>query len=415
MDEIVKKILYCRSCRSKNLERVITIGPHPNANSYIATAQLEKEEIYFPLDVYLCNGCSLLQLGHTINPKILFGDYVYVSSTSQLFVNHFKEYANSVFTDFLLTKKSLVVDIGSNDGVLLKSFKDLGCDVLGVDPVSAIAEVAKANGVNTIIDFFSVDLAKKILKKHGKAKIITANNTFAQISDLDELVKGVSCLLADDGVFIIEVPYLPVMLKKMYFDLIYHEHHSLPAIKPLTYLFNRFHMRIIDVRDQAVHGGTVRIYVSHSKSSYKVSNNVRKHMMLEKSIQINKKKTYESFFLKVQKNRVTLLKLLLKLKLEGKRIAAYGAPAKGNTLLNFYNIGTETIDFIIDDSVWKQNRFTPGKRIPIISSEESVNRRVDYLLILAWNFADEIMKKNNKFKKSGGKFIIPFPTPRVIS
>ncbi len=414
INDRVIKISLCRACKKDTLRKIISLGPQPNANSYVLKENLEKEEIYYPLDVYFCTNCNFLQLGHEIKPEILFDDYVYVSSTSPIFVKHFLEYAAHIHKKFDLQKKSLVVDVGSNDGILLKGFKNLGASVIGVDPVKEIAAVAEKDGIKTIKDFFSIKVAKNIERKYGKAQIICANNTFAQISNLDQLLEGVKYLLAKDGVFIIEVPYLPVMLKNKYFDLIYHEHHSFPAIKPLQTLFNRFGMEIFDVEGLPVHGGTVRIFVKNKNAKHLLSGSVQKHLNLEKKLKLDNAQTYINFFNDIQHVRLSLLKLLINIKGKNKTIAGYGAPAKGNTLLNYFNIGTETIDFIIDDSSWKQGRFTPGKRIPIVPSSFLNNKKIDYMLILAWNFSEAIIKKNKSFSDTGGKFIIPFPKPKII-
>lgn len=413
-NEIIKKKDFCRVCKGKNLSKVLTLGPTPLANAFLTEKQIDLEENFFPLDVYFCNDCTFLQLGHVVSPIVLFSDYVYVSSTSKVFVTHFEEFAKSVFSRFSLTSRLLVIDIGSNDGVLLKPFKKLGAKVLGIEPAKHIAKVAQKDGVQTLPEFFSIKLAEKIVKEKGRAKIITANNVFAHIDDLDEVINGVKILLDKDGVFIMEAPYLVDFIQKRYFDLVYHEHLSYWAVKPLIALFKRFNMVIFDVQKVAAHGGTIRVFVKKNEGPYKTEKNVRSFLNLEKKAKLARKETYIQFAKKVQENKIKLLDLLGTLKAKGKSIAAYGAPAKGNTLLNFFSIGTEILDYVIDDSYWKQGLYTPGKRIPVVSSKTMYDNRTDYILILAWNFSESIMRIHERYKSAGGKFIIPVPKPKVI-
>ena len=411
---LVKKIKRCRVCGKNDFTKVFNFGPTPLANEFLKKGEVDKEESFFPLEVYFCNNCSFLELGHVVNPKILFGNYVYVSSTSQVFINHFKEFANSIFPRFNLNAKSLVIDIGSNDGILLKPFKVLSARVLGIEPAKHIAKVAEKEGIETIAEFFSANLAKKIVKEKGKARIITATNVFAHIDDLDEVIKGLNELLLDDGVFIMEAPYLVDFIQKRYFDLVYHEHLSYWAIAPLMKLFKRFNMKVFDVIKVGAHGGSIRVFVEKSNGPYKIEKNIEKFIALEKKYKLQSIDTYKEYVKKVYENKSKLISLLTKLKVKNKRIAAYGAPAKGNTLLNFFGIGNEMLDYVVDDSPWKQGLFTPGKKIPVVSSGKLYEDKVDYLLILAWNFADSIMKLHEKYKKLGGRFIIPVPKPKIV-
>lgn len=412
LHEEIRKITMCRACGKKKLFKVFSFGSTPNANSYVSSP--DKVENIYPLEVEICKSCGLLQLGHSIDPKILFKDYLYVSSTSPVFVQHFEEYAATAVEKFNIKKGSLVIDIGSNDGALLKSFKKLNMRVLGIDPAMPIAKKAIESGIPTIINYFDIALAGKIKKQKGSAKIITANNTVAQISDLDKFVKGIYKLLDKDGVFIMEVPYILNMLKNLYFDLIYHEHHSLWSILPLKVLFERFNMEIFAVERVSVHGGSVRVFVKKKQSVFKKEKSVNYFLKLEKSEKIGKEETYKKFFSKVWENRIELLSLLTILKKKNKTIAGYGAPAKANTLLNYYSIGTDILDYIVDDSPWKQGMLTPGRRIPVVSKKTIDINRPNYLLILAWNFTESIIKNSQDFRNKGGKFIIPFPKPAII-
>ena len=410
---LIKKVNSCRVCKANNFTRVLTFGPTPLANAFLPKNRVDAEEYFYPLDVYFCNNCKFLTLGHVVSPLVLFKDYVYVSSTSQVFINHFKTFSKEIYKKFKLTEKSLVLDIGSNDGILLKPFKDLGTKVLGIEPATKIAALAQEEGVETITEFFSVRLAKKIVDQYGNVKIATATNVFAHIDDLDEVISGLDILLENDGVFIIEAPYLVDFIKKRYFDLVYHEHLSYWCVNSLIVLFKRFDMEIFDVQKVAVHGGTIRVFIS-KKGAYKKEKSVEKFLILEKKWKLDKKETYLQFADKVLENKIELLALLRKIKSENKKIVGYGAPAKGNMLLNYFSIGQEFLDYIIDDNSWKQGLYSPGKRILVVSSKVLVNDKVDYILILAWNFAESIMANNKEFVKKGGKFIVPVPKPVII-
>lgn len=404
----------CRVCHAKTLTRVLSFGPTPLANAFLSSNQVDEPEYFYPLDLYFCKACSFLQLGHVVDPAILFGNYVYVSSTSKVFIDHFTSYAKSVVSSYAIAAKSLVVDIGSNDGILLSPFKRLGMRVLGVEPASKIARVARSAGIPTVSEFFSVRVARGIVKKHGKAAVVCANNVFAHIHDLDEVIRGLDALLAPDGVFVMEAPYLIDFLKKKYFDLVYHEHLSYWAVKPLITLFARFQMNVIDVQKVSSHGGSIRVFVARKTSSHTIHPRVSDFLAREKKMKLNDSNTYLNYGHDVEKNKVLLLALLARLKRQGKKIIGYGAPAKGNTLLNYFSVGTETLSYIVDESSWKQSLYTPGKKIPVVAPNVLSRDTVDYILILAWNFADSIMQKHAHLRKKGTKFIIPVPKPKII-
>lgn len=411
---VVKKNSTCRVCKRKNLEKVFSLGPTPLANAFLEVSQIDQPESFYPLDVYFCKDCSLLQLGHAISPEVLFRNYVYASSTSPVFVAHFEEFAEDVYKRFNLNGGSLVIDIGSNDGILLKPFKKREANVLGIDPAEKIAEMATKQGIETIARFFSFDLAKEIVEQYGKAKVVTATNVFAHIDDLDEAIRGVKKLLTADGVLIIEVPYLMDFLKKGLFDTVYHEHLSYFALKPLITLFDKLGMVVFDVQKVATHGGSLRVFVKKVKGSYKICQSVNRLLKKEAKMKLSFIDVYREFARRVYKNKARLIKLLADLKAKDKKIVGYGAAAKGNTLLNFFGIGVETLDFIVDDSPLKQGLYTPGRHIPVVSSSELYKRKPDYVLISAWNFAEPIMQNHVKFAKMGGKFIIPVPQPKIV-
>lgn len=412
--KILKRSKSCRVCKSLKLEKVLTLGPTPLANAFLTKIQLDEPEYYYPLDIVFCNNCGFIQLSHVVSPEILFGNYVYVSSTSKVFIDHFKKMAEYVFPRFLNDKKSLIIDIGSNDGILLKPFKALGAQVLGIEPAKHIAKIAQKQGVETISEFFSVNLAKRIVKQKGQADVVTATNVFAHIDDLDGVISGLKILLNKDGIFIMEAPYLIDFIEKRYFDLVYHEHLSYWSINSLITLFKRFNMVVFDIQKVPVHGGTIRVYVKKNEGKHRIESSVNEFLNKEEQLKLTDKKTYLDYANLVLDNKVKLVTLLAGLKAKGKTTAAYGAPAKGNTILNYFSIGTELIDFVVDDSPFKQGLYTPGKHIPVVSSKALYEKMPDYLLILAWNFADSIMKMHEKYKDLGGKFVVPVPYPEIV-
>lgn len=414
MQNQVYKLSHCRICKNDNLVKIISLGVTPPANAFLKKSQLKLPEPFFPLHVNFCPICRQLQLSHVVSPELLFRNYVYVSSTSPVFIKHFEDYAKDVFEKLKLKRDDLIVDIGSNDGILLKPFQKLGAKVLGADPARKIAREATKAGIETLPKFFSQSLAEKIVKKYGKAKVITANNVFAHIDNLDEIIWAVKKLLTDDGVFIIEAPYLVVFLQKNLFDTIYHEHLSYFSLKPLVKLFQKHTMKVFDVVETLSHGGSIRVFVARENSKRQVKKSVAILLKKEQALGLDNLQTYLKFAKRISQNRIALKKLLKKLKISGKSIVGYGAPAKGNTLLNYFKIGPEVLDYIVDDSRYKQNLFTPGTRIPVVSPSRIKKDQPDYVFILAWNFAQPIMDKLSDYQKIGGHFIIPVPEPIIV-
>lgn len=408
------KLSKCRLCKNSKLKKIINLGSTPPANSFLKKTQINKFESFFPLHVNFCPVCRQLQLSHVVSPDILFRDYVYVSSTSPVFTKHFEDYAKDITKVLNLKKESLVIDIGSNDGILLKPFKKLGMRVIGVDPATKIARKATNEGVQTYPEYLTENLAEEIVKKHGQASAVTANNVFAHVDNLDQLTKAVKILINKEGVLIIEAPYLVVFLQKNLFDTIYHEHLSYLSVKPLVSFFKRHEMKIIDVWETSSHGGSIRVFVSKEESSQKVNPSVRKLLKKEERLGLDNMDTYTQFANRIKQNKKELTKLLKTLKKKGAKIAGFGAPAKGNTLLNYFKIGNETLDYIVDDSSYKQNLFTPGTHIPVVSPKILGKEKPDYIFILAWNFAEPIMNNLSEYKEDGGHFIIPVPKPHII-
>lgn len=415
MNPVLTHKSACRICRSRNLAKAFSFGPTPLANSFLDRKFLHEPEQYFPLDAYLCRRCGLLQLLDVVSPEVLFKEYVYVSSTSSVFVAHFRDFAEVAFKRFVLTRDSFIIDIGSNDGILLRPFRERGARVLGIEPDRSIALRASRSGVDTHVGFFTPQLANELARRHGRADLVTATNVFAHIDDIHSVARGVKCLLKKGGVFMIEVPYLVDFLEQNLFDTVYHEHLSYFSVSALAEFFKRVGMWIVDVEKVPTHGGSLRVFVKNQRARSAAGNAVRSLLVAEKKLGLQREETYRAYALRVQKNRAKLLTLLTSLKEKGKRIAGYGAPAKGNTLLNYFSIGSDLLDYIVDDSPYKQGKHTPGKRIPVVPPERLRADPPDYLLILAWNFAEPLMKKNEAFRAKGGKFIIPVPSPRIVS
>ncbi len=401
----------CRVCLGKGLQKVLSLGSTPPANAFVKSP--DQQEQFFPLELSFCSGCGFVQLTRVVSPELLFKDYVYVSSTSPVFVQHFRDLAAAIISRFKLQPDSLIVDIGSNDGVLLRPFKESGMKVLGIDPAEKIAEMATKSGIETLPIFFTPAAAKDIVKKYGKAKVVTATSVFSHVDDLDGFVTGVRELLADGGIFVIEVYYLYELLEKNLFDTIYHEHLSYFTAATMSMLLQRLGMQVFGVEETDTHGGSLRVFAQKSGGPLKVEASVSKFVAMEAAKKLSVASTYVEFAKKIENNKQKLRELLKELKSKGRSIVGYGAPAKGNTLLNYFGIGSETLGCIVDDSPWKQGLYTPGTHIPVVAFGELAGSKPDYILILAWNFSEAIMKKC----ASAGftNFIIPVPIPQVVN
>lgn len=414
-DPEVIELKNCRTCGERNLRTFLSLGPMPIPNGFLKKEQLLEGEAYFPLDVAFCENCGLMTLVHVVRPDIMFRNYVYIPGTSTTMIDHFAELAKDNVVRFKLNKNSLVIDIGSNDGTLLKQFKILGVKVMGIDPAKNIAEEATRQGIKTIAEFFNEKLAKKVAKEHGKADLITGTNVVAHINDLVDLLKGVSSLLKDNGVFIGEFPYLVDLIEHGEFDTIYHEHLSYFSIRSLLALASRVNFEIFDVKRTSVHGGSVQVFFKKKGlSQEKILPSVAELVALEKSKRLDHIQPFEDFANRTLKKKEELTKLLKELKSQGKRIVGYGAAAKGNVLTNFFRIGPDLLDYIVDSITYKQGLYTPGLHIPIYAESKLIDNQPEYTLILAWNFTDEIIRKNSNYVKKGGKFITTVPEVRIV-
>jgi hypothetical protein len=349
-----------------------------------------------------------------IDPEILYGEYIYVTASSMGLADHFRDYADSVTGRCGLNPNSLVVDIGSNDGTLLRRFKDCGMSVLGVEPATHIAAEATATGIKTIGKFFTPDLAKQIAAEHGRAKLVTANNVFANIDDLMSWVNGVNELLADDGVFVFESYYLADLVQNMVFDFIYHEHLSAFSVKPIQFLFKRVGLELVAVQRVDTKGGSLRYFVQRPKGPLEIDGSVDKMLMSEDSLGLYRKETFSAFTEKVNGLKEKTKKFLTQAKSEGKSIAGFGASITGTTLIYHFEIG-EYLDYLVDDNPAKQGRFSPGLHLPVLPSSALYERKPDYLVVLAWRFAEPFIKKNHAFLDGGGCFVIPVPEFKVVA
>lgn len=407
-------MLICRTCQSRNLYKFLDLGFTPPADQFRRKEQLSDPEVYYPLEVFVCDDCGLIQLGFVVSPEILYrNDYPYESSITKAGHLHWSDFAKTVVNRFNLNNKDLVVDIGSNVGVLLGAFKERGVRIRGIDPAANIVMIAQERGIDTLCDFFNLETARRITKDNGQASVITATNVFAHIDDLDYFMKAVALLLKEDGVFIFEAPYFVNLIKHVEYDTIYHEHLSYLSVRPLVKFFAKFGMEIFDIEQVDIHGGSFRVYVNN-KSLRPVSRIVGELQRAEEKMNLYSHKLLDDFSKKVKKNREELVWFLSSLKHKGKKIAGVSAPAKGMTLLNYCKIGRGLLDFVTEKSSLKIGRFTPGTHIPIVPDTDLSRKRPDYALLLAWNFADEIMMNLKEYKKNGGKFIIPIPKPRIV-
>lgn len=404
----------CRMCKSGKLDLVLDLGHQPHSDSFPTKEQLDDVEIRYPLRLVSCASCGLLQLDYLVNPSILYQqDYLYVSSTTETGRRHYRDMANDLCRRFAFPRGSLAVDIGSNVGVLLGAFKENGMKVLGVDPAPIVGAQATASGIKTIVDFFSSRVAAQIKKRFGSATILTGTNVFAHLHELDDAVDGMKKLLTKDGVIVIEAPHAQTMIENLEYDTIYHQHVSYLSARPMKAYFARMGLELFDVEELPIHGGSLRYFVGFP-GSHAVQSNVERIIKKEEVRGLYDMKRLSQFARNVKKQRRALLALILDCKSKGKRVVALSAPAKGNTLLNYCALDATFLEYATERNPLKIGRYTPGVHLPIFSDEHILLNKPDYALILAWNFAEEIMRNMTAFKKGGGKFILPIPKPTII-
>lgn len=415
MNKDFRKVKSCRICRSRKLYKFLDLGLMPIPNGFRKKEDLKRKEPKYESACYFCENCSLVQLTVVVNPDIMFSNYVYISATSKVRINHFSSLAYQAYSGQNLNNSSLVVDIGSNDGSLLSLFKNYNCKVVGIDPAKNLAKVAELKNIPTEVEYFNSSSAKRIKKKYGPADVITATNAIAHIDDLYEVFKGVDILLKKGGIFITEFPYLVDLIEKLEFDTIYHEHLSYFSLRSWKFLVEKSGFEICDLQKLQIDGGSLRLTHRRKTSSRNPAKKILDYFLdLEEKKKLNDKKTYDLFSQKVNKLKKESTELIDYLIKKGNRIIGYGAPAKGNVLTNFFNIGADKLDYIVDSTPYKQGLYTPGMNIPIYSENRFSKDAPDYALILAWNFANEIMEKQQVYKKRGGKFIILLPEVKII-
>lgn len=404
----------CRSCGHADLAPILSLGATPLANALLRPEQLGEPEATYPLELVLCTSCSLVQITETVPAEQLFGEYLYFSSFSDTMLRHACTLATRMAAERHLGPTHRVVEIASNDGYLLQYYKRAGIEVLGIEPARNIARAAEEKGIATVCDFFGEQLAERLAAEGKRAEVIHAHNVLAHVSDLNGVVKGIAAMLVPKGLAIVEVPYIKDLVDRTEFDTIYHEHLCYFSLTALDSLFRRHGLVIWNVESVSIHGGTLRVFASPQQSGELVTHAVVQMLADEQEWGVKALSSYRAFTDNVKGIREKLRAALQELKESGHSVAAYGASAKGSTLLNYSGIGAETLDFVVDRSTVKQGRFTPGTHLQIYPVSMLLEAMPDYVLLLTWNFAEEILEQQAEYRAKGGRFVIPIPDVQLI-
>lgn len=405
----------CRFCGLPLTHTFVDLGMSPLCESYVSAADFHKMEPFYPLHVYVCDNCFLVQLLEYVSPGDIYSEYAYFSSYSESWLEHAKTYVEMITAKLGLGPKTQVIEIASNDGYLLQYFVKRGIPVLGIEPAANIAPAAEKKGVKTIVKFFGQQTAQELVAEGIQADLLLGNNVLAHVPDINDFVQGTKILLGADGVITMEFPHLVQLMLENQFDTIYHEHFSYLSFTTVRRIFAEHGLFVFDVDKLPTHGGSLRIYVCHKENTDRpLTDRAEDLLGEERNFGIGQSETYTSFTEQVKKTKLNLLSLLIDLKKNGKSIVGYGAPGKGNTLLNYCGIRTDFLDYTVDRNPYKQDKFLPGTRIPIYSPEKIRETRPDYVFILPWNLKEEIMKQNAFIREWGGKFIVPIPEPMVL-
>src|SRR5712664_274739 len=406
----------CRFCGTKLEHTFVDLGMSPLCESYLSADHLNQMEPFYPLHVYVCEKCFLVQLQEYVTPEHIFSDYAYFSSYSDSWLAHANKYTDQMVERFAIGEQSLVVEVASNDGYLLQYFVEKQIPVLGIEPASNVAAIAVQKGVSTLVKFFGTETARELAASGKKADLLLGNNVLAQVPDLNDFVAGMKILLKPAGVITMEFPHLQRLMEQNQFDTIYHEHFSYFSLVTVEKIFAAHGLTLFDVEELHTHGGSLRIYARHAEDSSKpVSAHITELRAREESMGYSRIETYAHFAEQVKETKRKLLEFLIEAKRSGKKIAGYGAPGKGNTLLNYCAIRTDFLAYTVDRNPFKHGRFLPGTHVPIYPTDRIRETRPDFVLILPWNLKEEIIKQNAFIREWGGKFVVPIPEVKIYA